>query len=48
MIWLAWQTLRTEELYASIAVTACLGISFSLVLTWMTSRLIPWQRDRHR
>jgi ABC-type nitrate/sulfonate/bicarbonate transport system permease component len=43
MIWLAWQTLRTEELYSSIAVTACLGLSFSGLLRWTTTRLIPWQ-----
>ena len=47
MIWMAWQTLRTEELYSSIAVTACLGISFSLLLGWITARLIPWQENGH-
>lgn len=43
MIWLAWQTLRTEELYTSIAVTACLGICFNILLRYVTTRLIPWQ-----
>lgn len=43
MIWLAWQTLRTEELYTGIAVTACLGICFNVLLRFVTTRLIPWQ-----
>jgi ABC-type nitrate/sulfonate/bicarbonate transport system permease component len=43
MIWFAWETLRTEELYASLVVTAILGISFNLILQRLTARLVPWQ-----
>jgi ABC-type nitrate/sulfonate/bicarbonate transport system permease component len=46
MIWFAWETLRTEELYASLVVIAVLGISFNLLLQHVTSRLVPWQVDR--
>ncbi|MCP4400867.1 MAG: ABC transporter permease [bacterium] len=44
LIWLAWETLRTEELYASLTVTAALGISGNLLIKYLTNRLIPWQK----
>lgn len=43
MIWLAWQTLRTEELYAAILVTSLLGIGFNLVLQALSRWWVPWQ-----
>lgn len=43
MIWLAWETLRTEELYASLLITAILGICFNALVKFITKRLIPWQ-----
>jgi NitT/TauT family transport system permease protein len=46
MIWFAWQTLRTEELYASLIVISALGISFNLILQRLTARLVPWQVER--
>ncbi len=46
MIWLAWQTLRTEELYVSLAVTAALGIIFNLILQRISLYLVPWQREQ--
>ncbi len=46
MIWFAWETLRVEELYASIAMAAILGISFNLFLQRVTMRLAPWQVER--
>ena len=33
IIWFSWQTLRIEELYASLVVIALLGISINLILT---------------
>jgi len=45
MIWLAWQTLRTEELYVSLAVTAALGMFFNLLLHRLTLYLVPWQSE---
>jgi ABC-type nitrate/sulfonate/bicarbonate transport system permease component len=47
MIWLAWETLRTEELFAALVVIATLGTLFSLVLQWLSQRLVPWQVERH-
>lgn len=46
MIWFAWQTLRTEELYASLIVIAVLGINFNLILHRLTARLVPWRVER--
>ena len=43
MIWFAWQTMRTEELYASLIVIAALGIGFNLLLQSLTKHLIPWR-----
>jgi NitT/TauT family transport system permease protein len=46
MIWFAWETLRTEELYASLIVIAALGIGLNFVLQRLTARLVPWQVER--
>ncbi|MFH0963124.1 MAG: ABC transporter permease [Planctomycetota bacterium] len=45
IIWNAWETLRTEEIYASLVVIACLGVAFSLTLQYLTRRLVPWQAE---
>jgi ABC-type nitrate/sulfonate/bicarbonate transport system permease component len=42
MIWLAWETFRTEELYASLLVTALLGFSFNRILQFINHRFLPW------
>ena len=41
-IWLAWQTLRVEELYASLAVISLLGVGFNAALARVGRRLVPW------
>jgi len=47
MIWLSWQTLRTEELYVSLGVTALLGILFNFLLQRLTVTLVPWQMEQN-
>ena len=42
MIWLAWETFRTEELFASLIVIALLGFSFNRILRYMQKRFLPW------
>jgi len=42
MIWLAWETFRTEELYASLLVIAVLGFSFNRLIQYMQRRFLPW------
>jgi ABC-type nitrate/sulfonate/bicarbonate transport system permease component len=48
MIWFAWETLRTEELYATLAVAAMLGVGFNAILEQLTQRLVPWQAEHRR
>lgn len=43
MVWFAWQTMRTEELYVSLAVTALLGIGINSGLYRLERYLVPWQ-----
>ena len=42
MIWLAWETFRTEEIFASLIVIALLGSSFNRILKFMHNRFLPW------
>jgi NitT/TauT family transport system permease protein len=48
MIWLSWQTMRTEEMYASLFVIILLGIGFNSVFHRLVRHLIPWQPERER
>jgi NitT/TauT family transport system permease protein len=44
MVWRAWETLRVEQIYASLAVIAAMGLAFNLVLRGLEQRLVPWQQ----
>jgi NitT/TauT family transport system permease protein len=44
-IWLAWQTMLVERLYATLAVTAVLGILMAGGLRWLEARLVPWHTE---
>jgi ABC-type nitrate/sulfonate/bicarbonate transport system permease component len=46
IIWFSWQTLRIEDLYASLIVIAVLGISINLLLQHITHKLAPWYNDQ--
>jgi NitT/TauT family transport system permease protein len=46
MIWFAWETLQTEVLYASLFVTAMLGIVFNVALQRLSIYLVPWHEER--
>jgi NitT/TauT family transport system permease protein len=48
LIWYAWETLRTEELYATLTVAALLGIGINEVLQRLTKALVPWHVERTR
>lgn len=43
LVWLAWETLRVELLYATLIVVSLLGIGLSMGLRWLHRRLAPWQ-----
>jgi NitT/TauT family transport system permease protein len=43
MIWLAWQTLRIEDVYAGVVMSAVIGIGIRAVIQFLSARLVPWQ-----
>ena len=45
-IWLAWQTLRVEELFSALVVASLLGIGFNATLVRLEKRLVPWHSTR--
>ena len=44
MIWLAWETMRTEEVYAGLLVIGILGISINAAVLLLGAWLMPWHR----
>ena len=46
IIWFSWQTLRIEELYASLIVIGLLGVSVNLFLQYLTRRVTPWSIEQ--
>jgi ABC-type nitrate/sulfonate/bicarbonate transport system permease component len=46
MIWMAWQTLRVDRLYAALVAIAALGVAFNAILQRLSSALVPWQEER--
>lgn len=45
VIWLAWETLRTNNLYAVVAILAALGIIFNASLLMLKNYLVPWHQE---
>ncbi|MCX6033083.1 MAG: ABC transporter permease [Chloroflexi bacterium] len=45
-IWLAWQTMRLRQLYATLVVIALLGLGANFLIAKVTARLVPWQTER--
>jgi ABC-type nitrate/sulfonate/bicarbonate transport system permease component len=45
-IWLAWEVMRTEVLYASLFVVALLGIGFNGLVVLLSRLLVPWALKR--
>jgi NitT/TauT family transport system permease protein len=45
VMWMARETLRTEELYAMLAVISVMGIGLNAILHRLTGRLVPWQLE---
>jgi NitT/TauT family transport system permease protein len=42
LVWLSWQTLRTEDLYATLVVTALVGSAFHHIVRVLERRFVPW------
>jgi NitT/TauT family transport system permease protein len=43
IIWLALQTMRTEELYVGVITIAAIGITINATIQWLLRRVTPWQ-----
>jgi ABC-type nitrate/sulfonate/bicarbonate transport system permease component len=43
LVWLAWETLRVELLYATLIMISILGISLTASLRYLQRALAPWQ-----
>ena len=43
LVWLSWEVLRVEQLYATLVVISLLGITSTWGLDRLTRRLIPWR-----
>ena len=50
LLWISWETLRVDLLYAALFVTALVGLAISFVVQRLTSLIVPWlpQRDAMR
>ena len=46
LIWLSWEILRLDLLYAAMAVTAVVGLGINMGLYRLAARIVPWQVDR--
>jgi NitT/TauT family transport system permease protein len=47
LIWFSWQTLRVEELYATLIVVALLGTIFNVGIKYLSMYLAPWAYDQN-
>jgi NitT/TauT family transport system permease protein len=48
LIWMSWEVLRIDVLYAALLVIMALGVSFNLIVRALTRRLVPWSGERRR
>lgn len=45
-LWLSWQVLRVDLLFATLTVIAILGVSLNAALRWLAWRGAPWLTER--
>jgi NitT/TauT family transport system permease protein len=45
LLWLSWQVLKVEDMYAAFVVIAMLGAVLSYGLAALRTRLLPWVQD---
>ena len=48
LIWMSWEVLRIDVLYAALVVIMALGISFNVIVRAITVRMLPWSADSRR
>ena len=45
LLWLSWQVLKVEDMYATFLVIALIGAALSYGLAALRARLLPWVQD---
>ena len=45
-VWLAWQVLRLDELFATLVVISAVGVTVNTMLRWLSRRVAPWLTAR--
>lgn len=45
MIWMAWTTLRTEEIYVALVATVVFGLAVNLTVSLISRYALPWLRE---
>lgn len=45
-VWLAWQVLRLDELFATLVVISFVGVTVNTLLRWLSRRVAPWLTAR--
>ena len=45
-IWLAWEVLRVEDVYAILFIICAMGFLFTFLIHVISQRLVPWQVER--
>jgi NitT/TauT family transport system permease protein len=46
LVWVSWQVLRVERLYATLVIIALLGVALNGGLEWIGRRFAAWMPDR--
>lgn len=44
-IWMAWETMRTENLYATLIIIVIVGLAINLILSISARKLMPWSPE---
>jgi ABC-type nitrate/sulfonate/bicarbonate transport system permease component len=43
IIWISWQTMRIEDLYAGVVTLSLIGLTVNSSINWILRRVAPWQ-----
>jgi NitT/TauT family transport system permease protein len=46
MMWLAWELMRSEHVYAALLVVIAFGLGFNALIYCLTRLLVPWHPER--
>lgn len=46
LVWMSWEVLRVEQLYATLFLTGLLGVALNATLQWLGRRTVPWLSEQ--